>query len=352
MSQKKKSGLQRGLGDIVASQTAPRADKAAASASLIGKFREDPGDVPVTPAGIPEAIPAGIPEGIPTSIPTTSEPRRSPETFTPLDATHTASEKSVYSIMYRETVSKGVDTRRFGPAELIRKTGIRSRNTVHRALYGLAEKLSVEVVEEAKGNTFGPLYRVHRPQDIEQRRKAAGILIDPQSKRIVSGIPAGIPTSIPTAIPNNEYPSGDTTIPIIGIHIKEDQIKDQNDDEAAPPKLRALERELTGKNGARGEQWDELFDVLAAELRIAAARTTVSNVPAFLAEHLRRRLWKLDKKQAEREGRELPDQVVSSAAREVAPAECPDCKGSGWWYPDGPEKGVTKCKHSRVEPKP
>lgn len=112
--------------------------------------------------------------------------------------------------------------------------------------------------------------------------------------------------------------------------------------------------DLTGKlPGAADElRWRELAEVLAAELRIAAARTTISNVPAFLAEHLRRRLWKLDKKQAQAEGRELPDQVVTAAAREAAPAECPDCKGSGWWYPDGPDKGVAKCKHGRIDPKP
>jgi hypothetical protein len=104
--------------------------------------------------------------------------------------------------------------------------------------------------------------------------------------------------------------------------------------------------ELTGKNSGSAAQWDELFDVLAAELRIAAGRTTVSSVPAFLAEHLRRRLWKIDKKQAQAEGRELPDQA--SAAAGPPPADCPDCGGSGWWYPQGPERGVIKCAHKNA----
>jgi hypothetical protein len=26
---------------------------------------------------------------------------------------------------------------------------------------------------------------------------------------------------------------------------------------------------------------------------------------------------------------------------------CPDCQGSGFWYPEGVEKGVAKCKHER-----
>lgn len=126
--------------------------------------------------------------------------------------------------------------------------------------------------------------------------------------------------------------------------------KDRSDDEPAAlaEVFRQAERELTGKNSAEGDQWRELAEVIVAELKIAAARTTVSNVPAFLAEHLRRRLWKLDKKQAREQGRELPDQVVASAERKAAPTECPDCKGSGWWYPEGTEKGVAKCKHSRL----
>jgi hypothetical protein len=116
------------------------------------------------------------------------------------------------------------------------------------------------------------------------------------------------------------------------------------DDEISP--LRTLERELTGKNSASPKQWAELFDVLAAECRIAAGRTTVSSVPAFLAEHLRRRLWKLDKKQAQAEGRELPDQAP--AAAQNSPVDCPDCKGTGWHYPEGVERGVAKCKHANL----
>jgi hypothetical protein len=90
-----------------------------------------------------------------------------------------------------------------------------------------------------------------------------------------------------------------------------------------------------------------LAEVIAAELRIAAGRTTVSSMPAFAAEHLRRRLWKLDKKQAQAEGRELPDQTPAIA--QSSPQDCPDCKGTGWWYPNGLEKGVAKCKHSKMK---
>ena len=131
--------------------------------------------------------------------------------------------------------------------------------------------------------------------------------------------------------------------------------KEENlDDDAALAELNAVLKsaaeEITGKKLTPGEsiRWKELAEVLVAELRIAAARTTVSSVPSFLAEHLRRRLWKIDKKQAQAEGRELPDQAPSQPPAVDAKA-CPDCGGSGWWYPEGPERGVKKCRHEKLE---
>jgi hypothetical protein len=29
-------------------------------------------------------------------------------------------------------------------------------------------------------------------------------------------------------------------------------------------------------------------------------------------------------------------------------SECPDCAGTGWWYPKGKEQGIAKCKHERL----
>jgi hypothetical protein len=114
--------------------------------------------------------------------------------------------------------------------------------------------------------------------------------------------------------------------------------------------LKTINRELTGKDLSRTEadRWRELAEVLIAELKIAAARTTVSSVPSFLAEHLRRRLWKIDKKQARAEGRELPDEQMK-AVPAVDSSQCPDCGGSGWWYPEGESKGVAKCKHAKLK---
>jgi hypothetical protein len=115
-------------------------------------------------------------------------------------------------------------------------------------------------------------------------------------------------------------------------------------------KLVQAERELTGKVSTSSEKWEELAEVIVSELRIAAARTTISNVPAFLAEHLRRRLWKVDKARAAEMTASRPEEEggATPALTAEEKQKCPDCAGVGFWYPEGPEKGVAKCKHARL----
>jgi hypothetical protein len=119
---------------------------------------------------------------------------------------------------------------------------------------------------------------------------------------------------------------------------------ERTDDDEAFAALFAVERELTGKSSSP-EHWRELAELLTAELKIAAGRTTVSSVPAFLAEHLRRRLWKKEKRQIEAEAAE---QKGTTLMPKVDVLKCPDCFGTGMYYPEGYEKGVAKCPHSKL----
>jgi hypothetical protein len=123
-----------------------------------------------------------------------------------LDATHTASEQRIYSVMYRETVSRGIRERHFGPSELCRKTGIRSDRTIRTAIHGLIQKLSVEIVSNVNGNPLGPRYRVFDPKEITKRRRAAGMEIDPQSKKIINQKPP-TPVVTPVTTPANTLAS-------------------------------------------------------------------------------------------------------------------------------------------------
>jgi hypothetical protein len=115
--------------------------------------------------------------------------------------------------------------------------------------------------------------------------------------------------------------------------------------------LRENAREITGRqpSAADAAKWRELAEVLITELRIAAGRTTVSSVPAFLAEHLRRRLWKLENRKQPPAGAREAEAPGSTVTREEA-LECPDCFGTGMYYPGGFEKGVARCKHERLRP--
>jgi hypothetical protein len=92
--------------------------------------------------------------------------------------------------------------------------------------------------------------------------------------------------------------------------------------------VRKTAKEITGKEPSKAEaaRWAEVAEVLMTELKMAAGRTTVSNVPAFLAEHLRRRLWKKEKRQIEAEAAE---QKASAAAGKMDASKCPDCFGTG-----------------------
>jgi hypothetical protein len=121
-----------------------------------------------------------------------------------------------------------------------------------------------------------------------------------------------------------------------------------DDDAALAGLFRELEKEIIGKNSASIEQWREVKEVLLTELRIASGRTTVSNVPTFLAEHLRRRLWKVDKKRAIEIATVEPEQGSQPAFSDEAKRSCPDCAGTNFWYPDGPDKGVAKCRHTKL----
>lgn len=320
----------------------------------------DKGDTPVdTPVPTPVSTPVTTPAstGVPTPVDTpvdipasklpsitktaAAEPTDFEERQQYLDATHTASEKSVYSVMYRETISKGSRERHFGFKELSAKTGIRSDRTIRIALQGLREKLSIEVISYHHGNPLGPRYRVYDPREIMRRRRAASMEIDTQTKKITAGTPVdtGVPTGVGTGVPTGGKSYGSTPVentpvtPVDSTGVYKYRNKDlaetqtpglsssnkqrADDDEAFASLVQLLKetaKEVTGgdQTAADAERWYEVAEILATELKIAGARTTVSSAPSFLAEHLRRRLRKSDVKQIERE--------VNEASREASTA--------------------------------
>lgn len=98
------------------------------------------------------------------------------------------------------------------------------------------------------------------------------------------------------------------------------------DDEAFADLLAVLKQaaeKVTGRepSPAERERWKEVAELLATELEVAASRTTVTSAPAFLAEHLRRRLRKADARQIEREVVEASSKQVTGSSKPELSAE-------------------------------
>jgi hypothetical protein len=142
--------------------------------------------------------------------------------------------------------------------------------------------------------------------------------------------------------------TGSSSLPKTSFKTKEENSDDEAFAELAEA-FRQITTELTGKTPTAAEavRWKELAELLITELKIAAGRTTISNVPAFLTEHLRRRLWKVDKRRATEMAVE-PEQGSLPALTEEERKKCPDCAGTNFWYPDGPDKGVARCTHQKL----
>jgi hypothetical protein len=345
MSHKKKSGLQRGLSDIVAKQTAPAPDKSELSRGLIDKFAEvkerSEGSTMSTLGthGTQSSVaPMRDFHKVPNSISRNAVPA----------GVFKGKCKQLYDFLYLKTRGAIVPTRsiKLTRKQIMDGAGIGSTKTLFLNLRHLRENALI-TWDECGGTHNGNEYFVSVPEEI-QTRGTLRTLSTQGTQSAPSPILPRVPMVETTQSTQCSSLIDTTRSGDLKTLIKDKEIK--TDDEAFAEmvnSLRQVVKELTGKepNNSDSARWRELSDVLIAELRIAAGRTTISSVPAFLAEHLRRRLWKLDKKQAQAEGRELPDQTLTAAPSSQA-VDCPDCCGSGWWYPNGPEKGVAKCKHA------
>lgn len=339
MSQKKKSGLQRGLSDIVEKQTAPTPDKSELSRGLIVRFadaKEPPTQSTQSTNGTPrtlsthpapmrdfqkvansitrEAVPAGIFKG---------------------------KCKQIYDFLYSKTRGAIVPSR---SAKLTRQVIMQGSNvgSTKTLFLNLRHLRAAGLITwtECDGTHGGNEYTVYLPEEALSTLGTQGTQSAPSHDLPI--------------VPSVESTTGTQGLSAALSTVAKDRktlIKDNEriDDEVVllGELFRELEREVIGKNSASLQQWQDLRELLVTELKIASARTTVSNVPAFLTEHLRRRLWKVDKQRAtEIAAAEQGNQAQAVSDKETR--KCPDCAGTGFWYPEGPDKGVAKCKHAKL----
>jgi hypothetical protein len=234
-------------------------------------------------------------------------------------------------------------------------SGIRNAKTIDAHLrYFSAVGLIVSTWE--RGQNDGALYEVLLPEEtsglfVRSRGVTPPDTTSPGDTPPDGKLPQnlGSPYHQNLGSPHATYPSVDSTTS--GESKTSFKTNTESDDDEAfasfAAAMRKTVREVTGKEPtiADAARWAELAEVLATELKIAAGRTTVSNVPAFLAEHLRRRLWKKEKRQIEAEAAEQK----AGDSPKVEASKCPDCFGTGMWYPEGYEKGVARCTHDKLK---
>jgi hypothetical protein len=219
-----------------------------------------------------------------------------------------------------------------------------TRNTFRFHLERLCNSGLIRV-DQRSGEHGGNVYTVLLPEEAGLQRGDRGHRGERgdtgENLPLVQG--SEVDPSHPSSTPTDSDTYGGTNTFI--------KTKDINTDDEAfaefAAAVRKTAKEITGKEPSKAEaaRWAEVAEVLMTELKIAAGRTTVSSVPAFLAEHLRRRLWKKEKRQIEAEAAE---QKASTPTQKIDASKCPDCFGTGMYYPEGFDKGVARCSHSKL----
>jgi hypothetical protein len=258
--------------------------------------------------------------------------------------------KQIYDCLYSMTRGAIVPTRkvRISRPKLMSKAHIGSRvtfdaNIVHLRNIGLIR------VTNITGEHEGNEYEVILPEELSMPSQSSQTSLTGYAQKVDRLVSLETSQTSHTLSSEESITSDPPKTSFKTIERKTD------DDAALAGLVRALKDAAKGITGSEislseSDRWTELGELLAAELRIAAARTgSVSSVGAFFATHLRRRLWKKEKSElaAEISLGITPTQSSTSMTPEQI-SKCPDCGGSGMYYPEGYEKGVAKCRHEKL----
>ena len=205
--------------------------------------------------------------------------------------------KSKQVLDYLWSVSRGAinpsRTVRKSRKEIKEKTKLGSMVTVDAAIEHLVNVGLLKVVPNV-GSLGGNEYEIFTPEEIHQRTTSISSI--PSISSITSltqkvddlDIPESSTTSITQDVENKDiYSVANTSF----------KTNTKNDDEAFAPFIEKFQKvceRLTGKQVTKrdADKLSDLADLLILELEIAARRTnSISNVPAFLTEVLRRQFF-------------------------------------------------------------
>jgi hypothetical protein len=137
------------------------------------------------------------------------------EEYISLDATHTAMEAKIYSVIYRETIVKGSEPQHFGASRLMTLTGIGSDKTIRKAIKSLIAKKSIALIDPCPNHPLGAVYRAFSPKEIIVARKKMGIKIHPQTKKIITSeeiTSTGVCTTVSTPVNTPVYSTAVTPV--------------------------------------------------------------------------------------------------------------------------------------------
>lgn len=225
--------------------------------------------------------------------------------------------------------------------------GIGSMVTIDAALEHL-QQVGLIKIRPSIGSLIGNEYEIFTPEEIDTTyTRYTSIPRDTSLTQKVAHL------DIPESSISSTTQTADSTTTYSPPKTSFNTNTEKTDDEAFAKfneTMKKAAKKITGKETSvnESERWNELAELLATEAQIAAARTSsVSSVPAFLTEHLRRRLWKLDKKPISTEDKSPADEKTPSMTVEQI-KNCPDCAGTNFYYPNGYEGGVSKCKHEKL----
>jgi hypothetical protein len=214
--------------------------------------------------------------------------------------------KSTYDALYLRTrgAINPVRTIKATKRELMKWIGI-SHVTIFKHLKHL-ESVRLIKIEQQLGSHNGSIYEVLIPEETEPTPTHASpsypmlsnttkpiLGNDSQSNAIQSNNLVSVPYNnlVLDSMGNPVEDKG--TYKNTKTSLKTNTISDDDALTKFAVRMNEVSRKLTNKGLKKDEEgkWEELAELLAMELEIAAARTkSISNVPAFLTEHLRRRL--------------------------------------------------------------
>ena len=252
--------------------------------------------------------------------------------------------KQLYDCLY--SLSRGAivpsRTVRISRPKLMKLAGIGARVTFEANIERLAA-VGLLQVRRIAGEHDGNEYTVLLPEELSQTSQTSLTSLTSHAQNLVRLDGLDSSQTRHTLTVEEKDTSGESKTSF--------NTKEENPDDEAfagfVARVKKVASEITGKqpSPAEADRWAEVAEVLMTELQLAAGRTTISSVPAFLAEHLRRRLWKKEKRQIEAEAAEQKESVP---AKKIDATICPDCFGTGMWYPGGYENGVARCSHSKL----